>query len=753
MKKWCRLLLSMVLLFLSCTAFAAGYDQTSPAATMQSFILAMLRNDSRAFYHLTKDVIPLSYFETDLLEFSNREMSGSKFSDYYYYEFEENTFVLYNSLKTPSPQIEDFFCMQLVRADGEYYISDLYLPHHSRGLYSSLWNERCNQAIQTEGKCLAYVKMAADAGKKTDIKGNTDGFELSGTILVKYTGNSSSVIIPDGITGIYDYAFAQNDTINSVIIPDSVTAIGEFSFYNCTSLENIQFSSSMKSIAASAFYGCVSIREIALPEGIDCISGSLFRGCKSLEDVVIPPSVKTIENNAFSGCHMLDYLTIPESVTYINNNAFDSGFGLNLRVVAGSRAERFARDYWFDYEYYTPDENTVKLVPSFEPVYEDYFDYDLSSRQSAAESYMWAMLNGDSAALKELAKDIIPWYYLESDLLKHGTNIMTGSRMSDFCYFELADNTIIVYDKRVTPSPDVIDFYCMDFVEANGLYYISELHLPKYSRGIYESKWNERCKTIIESGRVLTNNTNEINSVSSLTGAAIVSSSSCQETQNHILGELQGSIEPTCTSPGQTGSILCILCGDQIQLSEVIPATGHIPSELQNAIKPTCTIPGQTGSILCTLCGNQIQSNETIPATGHNLGEYRNSAAASCIREGYTGDAQCSLCNEIVPGNIIPKTAHLLVNNICSICNAQVYEVNGFQPMKVSIALDDADRIVSIDVIKHSETPGFGASLIEAGFDELIGQHISSAEFDAVSGATFTSKGINEALKRAASKY
>ena len=47
-------------------------------------------------------------------------------------------------------------------------------------------------------------------------------------------------------------------------------------------------------------------------------------------------------------------------------------------------------------------------------------------------------------------------------------------------------------------------------------------------------------------------------------------------------------------------------------------------------------------------------------------------------------------------------------------------------------------------------TPGFGADLINAGFDALVGQDIATAAIDVKSGVTMTSNGINEALKAAA---
>ena len=84
--------------------------------------------------------------------------------------------------------------------------------------------------------------------------------------------------------------------------------------------------------------------------------------------------------------------------------------------------------------------------------------------------------------------------------------------------------------------------------------------------------------------------------------------------------------------------------------------------------------------------------------------------------------------------------------------SAKVYDVTGFAPFKVEIALDDAGKIVSVTVPENSETPGFGADLIadQSVFDALVGQDIATAQIDVKSGATLTSNAINDALKQAA---
>ena len=81
---------------------------------------------------------------------------------------------------------------------------------------------------------------------------------------------------------------------------------------------------------------------------------------------------------------------------------------------------------------------------------------------------------------------------------------------------------------------------------------------------------------------------------------------------------------------------------------------------------------------------------------------------------------------------------------------ATLYEVTGFQKMRVEIAVDEKGIIRAFRVAEHNETPGFGADIIDKGFDALLGKDIATTQIDIRSGATLTSNAINEALKQAA---
>jgi electron transport complex protein RnfG len=79
-------------------------------------------------------------------------------------------------------------------------------------------------------------------------------------------------------------------------------------------------------------------------------------------------------------------------------------------------------------------------------------------------------------------------------------------------------------------------------------------------------------------------------------------------------------------------------------------------------------------------------------------------------------------------------------------------------PIAVMVGLDMAGKIAGIAVMTHSETPGLGARVVEPEFTKQFkgmtltnDLNVSSAggKIDGVSGATYSSKGVVEAVRKA----
>ena len=103
-----------------------------------------------------------------------------------------------------------------------------------------------------------------------------NGFIIKDGVLLKYVGNDKNVIIPEGVTNIEDYAFANNIHLESVIFPKELISIGEHAFYNCLHLQKIDIPNGVLNIDYCAFYGCDNLKDISLPDGIENIGACAF---------------------------------------------------------------------------------------------------------------------------------------------------------------------------------------------------------------------------------------------------------------------------------------------------------------------------------------------------------------------------------------------------------------------------------------------------------------------------------------------
>ena len=134
--------------------------------------------------------------------------------------------------------------------------------------------------------------------------------------------DTTSYVIPDGVTSIGYCAFSGCKSLTSLVIPDSVTSIGDNAFVGCESLTDIVLSDRITSIGEFAFNWCDSLTEVVIPNSVTSIGEFAFWGCSSLTSLVIPDSVTSIEESAFMGCTSLRSLVIPESVVNLNGNPF-----------------------------------------------------------------------------------------------------------------------------------------------------------------------------------------------------------------------------------------------------------------------------------------------------------------------------------------------------------------------------------------------------------------------------------------------
>ena len=208
------------------------------------------------------------------------------------------------------------------------------------------------------------------------------------------TCNHTDIVIPSTYNGkpvtvISSFAF-QNTKITSIVIPDSVTSIDNYAFEDCYSLTSVDYAGTIDnwvqiefgtettnplyyaenlyingelvieakltmatSIGEYAFSGCKSLISIVIPDSVTSIGSSAFYYCSSLTSVVIGDSVTSIGAWAFYYCSSLTSVIIGDSVTSIANFAFSNCTSLTSVDYAGTI------DNWVQIEFGTEMTNPL----------------------------------------------------------------------------------------------------------------------------------------------------------------------------------------------------------------------------------------------------------------------------------------------------------------------------------------------------------------------------------------------------------
>ena len=87
-------------------------------------------------------------------------------------------------------------------------------------------------------------------------------FEIEDGVLIEYNGESTKVVIPNGVVAIGDFAFTLCSEITEITIPKTVKSIGHNAFWHCANLNSIKIPYSVINIDDNAFEDCPKLKTI-----------------------------------------------------------------------------------------------------------------------------------------------------------------------------------------------------------------------------------------------------------------------------------------------------------------------------------------------------------------------------------------------------------------------------------------------------------------------------------------------------------
>lgn len=204
--------------------------------------------------------------------------------------------------------------------------------------FGTAWyNSQPDGILYMAGWCLGY-KGGALSGSLTIPEG-TRGIARNAFDECELT----SVVVPDSVLYICDFAFSGLKKLKSVTLGKSIIKIGNATFSNCSSLTGIVLPDSVTEIGKDAFSGCKKLKSVVLGKSLAKIGSFAFDDCSKLANLTIPDSVTEIGRFAFRGCEKFKSMPIPASVTKFEGNTpiahsanFDSKNNVNISDLTWS---------------------------------------------------------------------------------------------------------------------------------------------------------------------------------------------------------------------------------------------------------------------------------------------------------------------------------------------------------------------------------------------------------------------------------
>lgn len=162
---------------------------------------------------------------------------------------------------------------------------------------------------------------------------NAHAFRASGLI---------SLNIPDSLTKIDWYAFAECMNLRTVTMGKNLNIMGTDVFKECLNLKTVYWNATKDGIFGSGDYDVDSTLgrdvgknaggfDLIIGEGVTVIPAKAFRYSEYLKSIYMPDSLTKIGKQAFIGCDMITSVTIPENVLYVGVDAFS--FSENLKTI------------------------------------------------------------------------------------------------------------------------------------------------------------------------------------------------------------------------------------------------------------------------------------------------------------------------------------------------------------------------------------------------------------------------------------
>lgn len=111
----------------------------------------------------------------------------------------------------------------------------------------------------------------------------------------------------------------------------------------CSALANIAIPDSVTAIGTFAFADCIKLKSVTIGSGVTNVAGSAFANCPQLGSVVIPKNVRIIDSYAFATCTNLSAVYFQGNAPLVGSYLFQNGSATLYRLPGTSGWDTFTQ--------------------------------------------------------------------------------------------------------------------------------------------------------------------------------------------------------------------------------------------------------------------------------------------------------------------------------------------------------------------------------------------------------------------------